>query len=305
MAFPLGPKFKHREVYEQLRAAILDGRYGPGQRLPTDGQLMRKFQTSRPTVARAMRDLQVDGLLERRSGAGSFVRLPANQATKPLGMLVPSLNEMQIFAPICGEIARTVERHSFHLHFAEIHFDKSQEQIQQAQQACRRLIEQKVIGVFFAPMEFSEQMETINACVGEMLEAAHIAVVLLDSDLEHFPKRSKFDLVGVYNHRIGYMQAEHLLGLGCRHIEYLAVPLSRPTVEGGWKVSAKRSLPWGPLQRELGPLWRSVRSGVRRAACEKAAGSHHLRQRLYGGQPHAEPVWHGNSRAEGRADRGR
>ena len=146
-------------------------------------------------------------------------------------MLVPSLNEMQIFAPICGEIARTVERHSFHLQFAEIDLDKPQEQMQQAREVCRRFVEQKVIGVFFAPMEFSEQMEAINACIGEMLDAAHIAVVLLDSDLERFPKRSKFDLVGVDNHRIGYMQTEHLLGLGCRHIEYLGVPLSRPTVE--------------------------------------------------------------------------
>jgi DNA-binding LacI/PurR family transcriptional regulator len=231
MTFPHAPKFKHREIYEQLHAAILSGRYAAGQRLPTDCQLMRKYQTSRPTVARAMRDLESDGLLERRPGAGSFVRLPAIHATTPLGMLVPSLNEMQIFAPICGEIARTVERRSFHLHLAEIDTYKPEEQMQQAREVCRRFVEQKVIGVFFAPMEFSQQMEAVNSCVGEMLDEARIAVVLLDCDLELFPKRSKFDLVGVDNHRIGYVQTEHLLGLGCRHIEYLAVPLSRPTVE--------------------------------------------------------------------------
>ena len=63
--------------------------------------------------------------------------------------------------------------------------------------------------------------------------------------------RSEFDLVGVDNVRIGSMQAEYLLGLGCQRIDYVAVPLSAPTVdarvEGYWqalrrhKVRAKES----------------------------------------------------------------
>ena len=49
---------KHRRVFEHVLAGIESGRLKEGERLPSESELVRQFATSRPTVARALRDLQ-------------------------------------------------------------------------------------------------------------------------------------------------------------------------------------------------------------------------------------------------------
>ena len=221
-------KRKHRRIYQHIHAAITGGVYGPGDRVPTDVQLMREFRVSRPTVARAMRELENAGMLERHPGIGTFVRRADSPQTVPLGLLIPRLNKMGIFGPICDEIARAAQGHGFHLLWADL----GQGECEQAmQQFCLQCVRQKLAGVFFAPVEFQPEMEEINLRIAEALDRAGIAVVLLDRDVQAFPRRSPFDLVGVDNFRIGCMQTEYLLELGCRHIEHLAKPYSAPTVD--------------------------------------------------------------------------
>ncbi|MGO9111392.1 MAG: GntR family transcriptional regulator [Thermoguttaceae bacterium] len=221
-------KRKHRRIYEHIYGAIARGEYVPGDRIPTDFKLMREFGVSRPTIARAMRELEIAGLLERCPGVGTFVRSAEFPLTMPLGLLIPRQNRMGIFGPICEEIARVTQSHSFHLHWADLAQD---DYVEAMQQFCGQCIQQKIAGVFFAPLEQVPEMEEINRRTAETLDRAGIAVMLLDRDLRTFPDRSPFDLVGVDNFRIGWMQTEYLLGLGCRHIEHLARPFSAPTVE--------------------------------------------------------------------------
>ena len=52
---------------------LADGQYATVQRLPSEAQLVHRFGVSRPTAARVLRDLQSEGVIERRAGAGSFL----------------------------------------------------------------------------------------------------------------------------------------------------------------------------------------------------------------------------------------
>jgi GntR family transcriptional regulator, arabinose operon transcriptional repressor len=45
-----------------------------------------------------------------------------------------------------------------------------------------------------------------------------------------YPRRSRYDLVGIDNRRVGWTLAEHLLDQGCRRIEFVCRPLSAATV---------------------------------------------------------------------------
>jgi len=63
----------HRQVYEVLRRAILDGRLAPGDRLPSSRQLMQDLQLSRNTVVSALAQLTVEGYLVARVGSGTYV----------------------------------------------------------------------------------------------------------------------------------------------------------------------------------------------------------------------------------------
>lgn len=63
----------HRQVYEELRRAILTGRLLPCQRLPSSRALANSLSISRTTVTQSYEQLLSEGYLETRQGAGTFV----------------------------------------------------------------------------------------------------------------------------------------------------------------------------------------------------------------------------------------
>ncbi len=73
----------HKQVYEQLRETILDGRLAPGARLPATRALAKDLDVSRNTVTAAFDQLLAEGYLEGRVGAGTFVteHLPEESLT--------------------------------------------------------------------------------------------------------------------------------------------------------------------------------------------------------------------------------
>src|SRR6185369_17271629 len=71
------PISKHERIRQTLADAIASGQYEPGQRLPSESELVKTFGASRPTVTRALRELQLSGIIERRAGSGSYVRADA------------------------------------------------------------------------------------------------------------------------------------------------------------------------------------------------------------------------------------
>src|SRR5262245_23241679 len=229
---PLEPK--HRQISHQLLAEIAAGKYGPTGRLPSEAQLVERFRVSRPTVGRALRDLQDQGLIERRVGSGSFVRRPeaAVGAQRQLGLLIPGLGTTEIFEVICGELAGLARVHEYGLLWGSGARPRPREgtSVEEAEALCEQFISREVEGVFFSPVEFNARMKEVNLRLAERLRQAGIAVVLLDRDLGDFPARSDFDLVGIDNFAGGYRLAEHLLKLGCREFAFLTRPLAAPTV---------------------------------------------------------------------------
>lgn len=63
----------HRQLYEEIRAAVLGGRLSPGARLPSTRVLATDLDISRNTVAGAFDQLLAEGYIEGRPGAGTFV----------------------------------------------------------------------------------------------------------------------------------------------------------------------------------------------------------------------------------------
>jgi len=64
----------YRCVHDSLKERILTGAYRPGVALPSESRLVRDYGVSLITVRRALQELVLDGLIERRQGVGSFVR---------------------------------------------------------------------------------------------------------------------------------------------------------------------------------------------------------------------------------------
>ena len=57
-------------IVDQIRSAILDGRFEPGDQLPNEKEMTDQFGVSKHTLREALRALEAMGLLEIRKGAG-------------------------------------------------------------------------------------------------------------------------------------------------------------------------------------------------------------------------------------------
>ena len=63
----------YARVKQFIVARIAAGALKPGDRVPSEHELLRQFGLSRMTVNRALRELQAEGVITRVAGVGSFV----------------------------------------------------------------------------------------------------------------------------------------------------------------------------------------------------------------------------------------
>src|SRR3954453_23976762 len=103
-------KPKHRKLFEEIGLAIEKGAFVPGQRLPTEAELMQQYGVSRTTVTRTLRDLEHRGVIWRRQGSGTFVKEIKRTATEQFGMIVHGIEPGSIFLDVYENLARAADR---------------------------------------------------------------------------------------------------------------------------------------------------------------------------------------------------
>jgi GntR family transcriptional regulator, phosphonate transport system regulatory protein len=72
-----------QSILQTLVAEIAAGHFGPGDRLPTEADLARRFGVNRHTIRHALGQMAQDGLVHARRGSGVFVA--ARPTDYPLG----------------------------------------------------------------------------------------------------------------------------------------------------------------------------------------------------------------------------
>jgi GntR family transcriptional regulator len=82
---PHSPTPLYAQIKDILRARILEGTYQPHEQMPSESEMIAAFDVSRITVRQALNDLQIEGLIFRMHGKGTFVSKP--KAFQDLGRL--------------------------------------------------------------------------------------------------------------------------------------------------------------------------------------------------------------------------
>jgi GntR family transcriptional regulator of arabinose operon len=218
---------KYRQIYDALKQAIASGTYQRGARLPSESELVKSFGASRLTVNRALRELQLGGIIDRRVGSGSYVSGVASQGYT-FGLLIPELGQTEIFEPICRGMAE-LELDEPHVLLWGKSPTNSRDVERQAHESCQQWIAKKVSGVFFAPLEYTQQKDEINARIAELFEAAGIPLVLIDRDILPYPERSRHDVVSIDNRRAAFVLTRHMLEAGCKRLIFIGRLESAPS----------------------------------------------------------------------------
>ena len=117
---PIQRRRIHEDVADQLRDAILDGRFAAGTRLPPERELAEEFNVNRTSIREALKVLEGLGLVTVRQGDGATVQplidasigvLPAMifHGGKVDGELLAEMTE--VITPLLFEMARlAIER---------------------------------------------------------------------------------------------------------------------------------------------------------------------------------------------------
>ena len=73
-----------RQISEQIRQSILDGRLKADDRLPTEHELAEQFNVSRPTIREALKRLAAQNLIRSQRGpaGGTFVKRPTEEEAR-------------------------------------------------------------------------------------------------------------------------------------------------------------------------------------------------------------------------------
>ncbi|MDD5697762.1 MAG: GntR family transcriptional regulator [Victivallaceae bacterium] len=104
------------QVKEYVREKIITGAYRKGAQMPTQRALAKKLHVSNRTVEIALKELEIEGLLLRRMGLGTFVNDASLQQTwsgsktDTVAVFVPNLKN-PIFALFSSEVEKCLLRY--------------------------------------------------------------------------------------------------------------------------------------------------------------------------------------------------
>lgn len=120
----LEPQRLYRQIAGQLRVLIGKGEFEPGARLPAERDLAKQLGVSRPSVREALIALEVEGLVEVRTGSGVFVLGGKDRRIATLPKAAPNdwgpLELIRARRVIEGEIAALAAREAKRKHLAAI-----------------------------------------------------------------------------------------------------------------------------------------------------------------------------------------
>jgi GntR family transcriptional regulator / MocR family aminotransferase len=74
----------YRQLYNEIRTAILSGRLQPGVQLPASRDLAAELKVSRNTVLNAYEQLLAEGYIHGKEGSGTFVSQLLTQSSQKL-----------------------------------------------------------------------------------------------------------------------------------------------------------------------------------------------------------------------------
>ncbi|MGP4116423.1 GntR family transcriptional regulator [Levilactobacillus zymae] len=143
---------KYQKVKDALKEAILSGKYPIDQKLPTETELMERFNVSRYTVRRAVGDLETEHFIYRIQGGGMFVQdwhkdWSNESDSKMIGVVTTHIADY-IFPQIIYGIDQVISDNGYSLLLGNTHNNHEKER-----KSLINMLNTKVAGLIIEPTQ--------------------------------------------------------------------------------------------------------------------------------------------------------
>jgi GntR family transcriptional regulator of arabinose operon len=209
---------KYETVQTFLRTKIESGLIIPGEKLPSESELMAQFDVSRNAVRQAVNELTKERLVESRQGIGTFCVKRTQSRSMLIGMVSFRISSY-IFPRIVSACNQMVQREGYTLLLNESWYDAAQER-----SVLLSLRKRGIDGIIITPVQ--EEGKSGNADLLGDFEAEGIPVVLLDAEYPGYD----FTSIVIDETAAGGRAAEYLWERGHRDIGLIYSSNYRPKV---------------------------------------------------------------------------
>ena len=216
----------YSEIAKILRKEIRAGVYADSGTFPSLTKIVQRFGVSRPSAVRSIAELKRLGLVTVRKGSGTFVQ----KVNRTIGLAIPGTADSEFFAAIMDGLVYNCNRCGMDLVAGDVFPVAHKRRAVQAERLARHLVSIPAAGVIMQPVAYSEEAQSVNGIIADILDKAGIPVVLIDYDLAPPPERSRYDLVAIDNFNAGRKVAAHLIDAGAKRICCLLYKLSADSV---------------------------------------------------------------------------
>ncbi len=200
---------KYELVEQTLKGQMETGEIAPGEKLPSEQELCRRFGVSRSAVRQALKNLAHQGCAESVKGVGTFCRLrPENgRLTANIGF-IGFFSHSYIFPRIIQGIDSVLYREGFHLLIGQ-----SLYRLERERSILQSYIDKPVDGIILEPVCDGNPEYSNRSLVEEAIDRG-IPVVFIDNTIPGIETAS----VSLDDFSTGYAAVSHLIEKGHRRI---------------------------------------------------------------------------------------
>ena len=199
----------HSQLHSQLRQLILSGRWQKGSLIPSESQLATYLKVSRSTVRLALQKAEIEGLIERIAGRGTFVSYVPKEHENRLIAFITYGFDAEFHMLMLKGAEQAVKAHGYQVILSNL--QTQEEELDTLQ----RLTSEYVAGVLLRPNTDASRAESENS---SRYHQIRLPMVLMDRQIYGMD----CDFVTSDNYGGTKEMMRHLIRLGHEQIVFLS-----------------------------------------------------------------------------------
>lgn len=170
-------------IAETLRNEITLGSFKVNQKLPTENELMRRFQTTRYSIRKALIELQNEHLIYKVQGSGMYIqdwnkKWQANPKSKIIGLICTHISDY-IFPKIISQIDAVIEPAGYSLLLANTHNYPNKERFN-----LIKMLDSQIAGLVIEPSESAKPC--LNSDIYNRIAKSKIPLLFINAEYAEF-----------------------------------------------------------------------------------------------------------------------